>query len=60
MLLVMYGFCSNTALYVAIISFAIFIFPLTPFDIGDRYYLNQISPSVACKSVPYKNDATLF
>ena len=40
MLLVMYGFCSNTALYVAIISFAIFIFPLTPFDIGDRYYLN--------------------
>ena len=36
--LVMYGFCSSSALYSASFSFKMFIFILTPFDTWDCYY----------------------
>ena len=40
--LVMYGFCSNNALYSASIAFMVFIFLLTPFDAW-IFNLNKIS-----------------
>ena len=36
----MYEFSGNNALYAASISFAAFIFLLTPFDSYDYYYFN--------------------
>ena len=40
--LVMYGFCSNNALYSAGLSF-MFIFLLTPFDTKDCYFQSNLS-----------------
>ena len=36
--LILYGLCSSNALYLASLSFRMFIFCLTPFDTYDCYY----------------------